>query len=105
MKLSLLGDAYIDKLYKVDINLDRFVFNLEFPLSTSGLPAKGKIDFGEEVLAVILEYLDKYNIKYFGVGNEENNYNNPCIIDFSGKKIALFGYSCSITHPIFGEKV
>ena len=58
------------------------------------------IDYGEEAFAETLEYLDKHNIKYFGAGNEENNYNNPCIIDFSGKKIPLFGYSCSTTHPI-----
>ena len=48
MKLSILDDAYIDKPYKVDIDLDRFVYNLEFPLSTSGLPEKGKINLSAE---------------------------------------------------------
>lgn len=126
MRLSFLGDAYIDKPYKVDIELDRFVFNMESLLSTSGIPAKEKIilsadksyiletfgklplavnlasnhimDYGEEAFAETLEYLDKHNIKYFGAGNEENNYNNLSIIDFNDKKIALFGNSCSTTY-------
>ncbi len=130
-KLTFFGDVFLKKQYKVDIELDDFIFNLEYPLSCDGIPAKNKInlchdksfieetfgklpiavtlannhimDFGEEAFAKTVEYLEKNNIAYFGAGNETNNFNNPCIIDFSDKKIALIGYSCPTTHAVFGN--
>jgi len=132
MKMSFLGDVFLDKEYQVDIELENFIFNLEYPLSTSGTPAKDKInlgadiphiketfgslpkavnlannhimDYGEEAFKKTIEYFDKENIKYFGVGNKKNNYNNPCILNFDKKSIALFGYSCSSTHAVFGNE-
>jgi len=132
MRLSFLGDVYLDKPYEVDLHLDDFIFNLESPLSKAGTPAKGKInlgieksyiwetfkkypvavnlannhilDYGEKAFFETLAYLDEQNIAYFGAGNEENNYNNPCIINFSNMNIALLGYSCKTTNAIFGNK-
>lgn len=132
MKLNFLGDVFLDRAYKVDVDLGDFIFNLEYPLSTSGIPAKSKVnlgsdipniietfgkfpkavnlannhimDYGEEAFGKTTEYLNENNIAYFGAGNEENNYNNPCFLDFEGKKIALLGYSCPTTHAVFGRE-
>ena len=123
MKLNFLGDVFLDKAYKVDSDLGNFIFNLECPLSTSGIPAKDKVnlgsdvpniletfgrfpkavnlannhimDYGEEAFGKTTEYLKENNIAYFGAGNEENNYNNPCFLDFEDKKIALLGKDMS----------
>jgi 2',3'-cyclic-nucleotide 2'-phosphodiesterase (5'-nucleotidase family) len=130
--LIFLGDVFLDKPYKVEINLEKFVFNLEYPLSTSGQPAKNKInlgsdspniletfgkfpaavnlannhimDYGEEAFAKTIDYLNKNNIGYFGAGNEFNNFNNPLILIKDKKKIAMFGYSCLSTHAVFGNE-
>jgi len=132
-KLDFLGDVYLDKPYMVDLNLNEFIFNLEFPLSTSGIPAKNKInlgmdisyiletfkkfpvavnlannhimDFGEEAFKTTIEYLENNNIQYFGAGNKSNNYNNPCILNFNQKNIAFLGYSCPTTSAVFGNDV
>lgn len=132
-KLDFLGDVYLDKAYDVDLNLNDFIFNLEFPLSTSGIPAKDKInlgmdtsyifetfkkfpiavnlannhimDFGEESFQDTIEYLEKHKIKYFGAGNKNNNFNNPFIVNINNKNIALLGYSCPTTSAVFGDEV
>ncbi|PNX53401.1 MAG: hypothetical protein BV458_04575 [Thermoplasmata archaeon M9B2D] len=131
MKISFLGDVVLDKPYKVDIELDNFVFNLEYPLSTSGTPAKNKInlgvdtpyiketfgkfpiavnlannhimDYGEEAFLKTVDYLTTNSIGFFGAGNTKNNYNNPYIFGFEDKKVALLGYSCPSTHAVFGS--
>jgi poly-gamma-glutamate capsule biosynthesis protein CapA/YwtB (metallophosphatase superfamily) len=132
MRLSFLGDVYLDRPYQVALDLVQFVFNLESPLSTRGIPAKGKInlgaekpyieetfgklpvavslannhimDYGEEAFGATVDYLDRNSIKYFGAGREENNFNNPALLDIDGNKIALLGYCCPTTHPVFGGK-
>jgi len=131
MKISFLGDVVLDQPYKVDVALDDFVFNLEYPLSTSGTPAKNKInlgadtpyiketfgklplavnlannhimDYGEEAFMKTVDYLSTNSIGFFGAGNKKNNYNNPYIVNFEDNKIALLGYSCPTTHAIFGS--
>jgi len=131
MKISFLGDVVLDQPYKVDVALDDFVFNLEYPLSTSGTPARNKInlgfdtpyiketfgklplavnlannhimDYGEEAFLRTVDYLSCNSIGYFGAGNKKNNYNNPYIFDFEESKIALLGYSCPTTHAVFGS--
>ena len=131
MKLSFFGDTVLDKPYKIDFDIDKFIFNLETPLSCEGRPAKFKVnicqkksyiketflslplavslannhvmDFGEEAFIKTKESLDKEKIAYFGAGKKGENFNNPTIIEFANKKIALCGYSCPSTHSVFGS--
>ena len=133
MHFTFVGDVFLDQTVNVDMELEDYILNLEYPFSTEGLPATNKVnlgadasffdqtfqknkpiavnlannhimDYGESGFSKTIEYLDKRKIKYFGAGNEKNNYNNPLIIQLNTKKIALFGYSCPTTHPVFGGK-
>ncbi len=132
MNMKFLGDVFLDKAYKVNIELDDFIFNLEYPLSIVGEPAQNKInlgantpniketfgkfpiavnlannhimDYGEEAFSKTIDYLNKNKISFFGAGNEKNNFNNPCFVSIGSQKIALLGYSCPTTHPVFGTK-
>ncbi|NOZ91467.1 MAG: CapA family protein [Epsilonproteobacteria bacterium] len=131
MKLAFFGDTVLDKPYSIEFDIDEFVFNLETPLSCEGTIAKNKVnicqdgsyivetfgkkplavslannhvmDFGEEAFAKTKEILDSMDIPYFGAGLATENFNNPSIIEFADKKIALLGYSCETTSPIFGD--
>lgn len=129
--MTFLGDVFLQRKYNVDVALENMIFNLEYPLSTEGIPAKGKInlgsdapgnilktfgkfpvavnlannhimDYGEAAFQKTIAFLESNNIKYFGAGNEHNNFNNPCILDTENRKLALFGYSCPSTHAVFG---
>jgi poly-gamma-glutamate synthesis protein (capsule biosynthesis protein) len=130
--MKFLGDVYLDKAYKVDIGLDDFIFNLEYPLSCQGTPAKGKVnlcqdfsyieetfgkfpiavclannhimDFGVNAYEKTINYLKDNNINYFGAGSEKNNYNNPFIYSLGSNQVAIFGYVCPSTHPSNEEK-
>jgi len=130
-KLTFFGDTVLDKPYSIEFDIDEFIFNLETPLSCKGTIAKNKVnicqeksyiletfhkkplavtlannhvmDFGEEAFGKTKEILDTLNIPYFGAGLSTENFNNPAIIEFAGKKIALLGYSCATTSPIFGN--
>lgn len=130
--INFLGDVFLDKQYDIDFELKDYIFNLEYPLSCSGKPAKEKVnlcqnksyieetfgkfplavclannhimDYGEEAFSKTISYLNSRNIKYFGAGNRNNNFNNPCKIIKNEKKISLFGYCCPSTNPIFGTK-
>ncbi len=130
-KITFLGDTVLDKPYNIEFDIDEFIFNLETPLSCKGAIAKNKVnicqeksyieetfhkrplavtlannhvmDFGEEAFGKTKEILDSLNIPYFGAGLSTENFNNPAIIEFVGKKIALFGYSCATTNPLFGD--
>jgi len=129
--MFFLGDVVLDKPYRIDFTMDDFVFNLEYPLSCEGIPAKNKInlcqdqcyfketfgryplavnlannhimDYGEDAFDKTIEFLETHGIKYFGAGNKKNNFNNPCIVKYNNKNIALFGYSCVSTHAVFGS--
>lgn len=128
--LNILGDVFLDKEYGIDIELENFIFNLEYPLSSEGIPAKNKVnlcqheayfletfggmpvavdlannhimDYGEEAFIQTIKYLDEEGVKYFGAGNVDNNFNNPCLIKLTKNTIALLGYCCPTTNPIFG---
>lgn len=133
MRLKFLGDVYLDNAYRIDFDLDHFVFNLEYPLSTRGRPAEEKVnlgnddkthllktfkqkplavnlannhimDYGEESLAETLSFLEKEGIRHFGAGDRTNNFNNPLVVDFNGKKIAMFAYCCASTSPVHGSE-
>jgi len=131
MSLFFLGDIYLDRQYNIDFRVEDYIFNLEYPISENGTPAKNKInliqpksfiyetfnsfpaavnlannhimDYGEEAFYDTIRFLEKNNIKYFGAGNKSNNCNNPCILNYQGKKIGLFGFSCPSTHAVFGN--
>lgn len=132
MKLQFIGDVFLDKTYEVAFPLSNFILNLEYPLSTNGIPAANKVnlgaqgieslnktfkkkplavnlannhimDFGEEAFTETIDLLEKENIKYFGAGKKSANFNNPLIIDFNGKKIALYAYCCLSTSPVIGN--
>lgn len=133
MKLNFLGDVVLDKKYTIDFTLQNFIFNLEHPLTCEGIPVKNKVnfcaersyiedtfgnlplavnlannhiaDYGDAAFTKTIEFLKKNNIAYFGAGNEKNNFNNPAIVDFEGKKIALLGYSCPTTNAVFGQDI
>jgi poly-gamma-glutamate synthesis protein (capsule biosynthesis protein) len=130
--LSFLGDVVLDKAYEVNVPLDDFVFNLEHPLSCQGIPARNKVnfcaersfiektfgkmplavnlannhiaDFGDAAFLKTLDFLRANEIAYFGAGKAQDNFNNPAIIPFEGKHIALLGYSCPSTNAIFGDE-
>ena len=132
MKLDFLGDVFLDKTYSTSFELNNFIFNLEYPLSCNGFPARNKVnlgqnrsyiketfgafpvavnlannhimDYGEEGYIETIKFLDRNNIKYFGAGNKDNNFNNPSLIKSNNKIIALCGYSCSTTHPVIGSQ-
>jgi len=131
MKLSFLGDVVLDKKYTIDFPLQSFIFNLEHPLTCEGVPVKNKVnicadksyieetfgklplainlannhiaDYGDAAFTKTIEFLKKNKIAYFGAGNKTNNYNNPAIVNFEGKKIGLLGYSCPTTNAVFGK--
>lgn len=126
--LTFLGDVFLDKTYDVNIKLENFIFNLEHSISPRGVPTLGKInlkqensyieqtfeklplavclannhilDYGQDAFEDTLKYLDEKGIRFFGAGNEINNFNNPCIVIIGNKKIAIFGYACASTNPI-----
>ncbi len=131
MKIDFIGDTYLREPVLINRNteLSNVVLNLEAPLSSSGAPAKNKInlymdpenlfetfkdkniiavnlannhimDYGEEAFKNTIEILNNSGIKFFGAGSRGNNFNNPVII---GSRTALFGYSCSSTHAVFGN--
>ena len=131
MKLTFFGDTLLDRVYSIDLDIDNFILNLESPLSCKGTPAKYKVnlcqkgyfikdsfgknpiavslannhimDFGEEAFLETLKILDMEGVKYFGAGTAEDNFLNPVIVDFYGKRIALFGYVSASTHAVLGS--
>jgi poly-gamma-glutamate capsule biosynthesis protein CapA/YwtB (metallophosphatase superfamily) len=131
--LQFTGDVYLDKAYKVEFSIENYVLNLEYPLSKVGEPAKGKVnlgqntsfleetfgqnplavclannhvfDFGDESYQDTVSFLRNEGISFFGAGHQDNNFNNPTIIDgLEGRKVAIFGYCCDSTHPASGGK-
>ena len=49
-------------------------------------------DFADEGLKSTMGYLKQTGVPFFGSGAQEDNCNNPCVVEFGGKKIALLGY-------------
>jgi len=132
MTLTFFGDTVLDKPYRLDFDFEKFIFNLETPLSCEGTPARNKVnicqkesyiqatfkstplavsiannhimDFGEESFAKTKLSLESQNIPYFGAGLKSENFNNPQIIKFANKKIGICGYCCPSAHPTFGDE-
>ena len=131
--LYLLGDVWLPNTYITKIRMEgEFVFNMESPITNAHNPAPGKINlkaeenhimdtFGKNPIAVCLannhimdhgvlglkdtiSSLEQNHIRYFGCGTIEDNCNNPTYLETDGLKIALLGYVCPSTNPIFAEK-
>ena len=129
-KLNFFGDVFLDKPRLADVPLQgEYVFNLESPLTRSVKPVWGKINlksgavhfketFGKNPVAVclannhIMDYgkegfletvrnLQSQGIQYFGAGCLADNCRNPLVLELGGQRIALLGYVCPSTHPIF----
>ncbi len=109
-----------------------FVFNLEGPISRNGTPAPGKIplrmetnrilacfgrapaavclannhiaDYGNQAFEDTLAELHALNIPFFGAGSEADHFHNPAVITVGGWRIALLGYVCPSTNPIFADQ-
>jgi len=128
--LNFFGDVYLDRPMRANVPLEgEYVFNLESPLTRSSQPVWGKINlksegvyfketFGKNPVAVclannhIMDYgnegfletvdnLQGHGIHYFGAGRLADHCHNPLILDVGGQRIALLGYVCPTTHPIF----
>jgi len=62
------------------------------------------MDYGIKGYSDTLAELSKAGIHYFGAGTLDDNCNNPLLLDFDGVRLALLGYVCPTTHPIFSTK-
>lgn len=122
--VSLLNESMICE-YKIN---NEFVFNLEYVLTDNkSTPKKNKVnlcgnkinftkffnrkplavslannhimDFGEIGFKDTVDYLNEIEVLKFGVGEVNNGYENPLILDVGSKKVGLMGYS------LFNEKI
>ncbi|HAR63581.1 MAG TPA: hypothetical protein DF296_01880 [Candidatus Margulisbacteria bacterium] len=128
--ITFLGDIYLNKPYKIEFNIENYICNLEYPISKHGKPALNKInlrqeksyieetfkqhplavclannhimDYGEEAYKDTLSFCVKNNIKYFGAGNQYNNYNNPALLKIDTATVGILGYCCPSTSSISG---
>lgn len=120
MSITFLGDVYLPEAYDIDEHFEKYVFNLEYVITSSGSRAQNKVnlrskeshiretfggnpvavslannhamDYGEAGLVETLQILETENISAFGAGPEEDNFNNPVIITESDHQIGLLGY-------------
>lgn len=88
---------------KICLKSDESVFEILFPTPPLAVSLANNhiLDYGVEGFKDTINYLDSRNINYFGAGLKNNNCNNPKILDVDGERIALLGYVCKTTHPIF----
>lgn len=124
-EIQFLGDTFLDRAYRVDLELENFIFNLEYPISKRGTPAKSKVnlkceksyiletfqkkplalnlannhilDYSSKALADTIEFLERESIDYFGVNSKSFKF------ELGGKKVALFGYCSSDTNGVFED--
>ena len=62
------------------------------------------MDYGEEGSAGHgLRDLRNEGIRYFGAGVLADRCHNPLLLSLDGQRIALLGYVCPTTHPIFAS--
>jgi len=120
--LLILGDVYLDRVFSIKPAIGQFILNLEYPLSSRGIPVKGKVnlrqgtsfifetfgnfpkavilannhifDYGIDAFMDTLQFLDHHNIPFFGAGARDNNFNNPFIFNTGKRKVAFLAY-CS----------
>lgn len=131
-EITFFGDVFLPEQYDSDVKIsDHYIINLESPITSSqkGYPNKvnlkiehnyldavfGKkpiavclannhiMDYGEEGFLDTIRSLNESGIAYFGAGYLDSNCNNPVVIKVSGLSIALMGYVCPSTSPVFAE--
>lgn len=132
-KLLFLGDWFITEHADASSVIGDwpFIFNLEAPISTRGMPTSGKInlrmeknrivecfgrspiavclannhiaDFGNDAFTDTLNELHALGISFFGAGSLDDNFHNPAIIDVGAQRVALLGYVCPSANPIFAS--
>lgn len=130
MELNFLGDVFLDRAHS-PIALKNYICNLEHPITCHDGAISGKVNlkakksyyletFGQLPIAVSLannhifdfgvkgaldtiDYLNSNNIKFCGLGNLSNNYNNPVYLEALGGVISLLSYCCNSTNPGRGD--
>ncbi|NOZ00573.1 MAG: CapA family protein [Deltaproteobacteria bacterium] len=131
-RLFFAGDTYLPRAFPSTIDgVGGLVFNLEHPITRRTAPATGKVvlkadaehfirtfgggplaaclannhimDYGPEGLEDTIAALDALGVGYFGAGTRDDNCGNPIILDMGGIRVALSGYVCPTTHPVFAE--
>jgi poly-gamma-glutamate synthesis protein (capsule biosynthesis protein) len=130
-RLLFLGDVYLDATpAEIRLaELAPFTFNLEAPLTARGRLHPGKVnlrmppealaqafpvrpvavclannhilDGGAEGLEDTLRLLEGERIAWFGAGRKDDRYGNPARVTVGETMIALCGYVCPTTHPVF----
>ncbi|MEZ8709476.1 CapA family protein, partial [Vibrio alginolyticus] len=129
-KMNFIGDVFLDRVHN-KIPLKNYICNLEYPITIHDEAIPGKVnlkadkgyyletfgqlpiavslannhifDFGKKGALDTIDYLNSKNIKYCGLGNSNNNYNNPCYLEALAEKIALLSYCCLSTNPGRGD--
>lgn len=126
-KISFLGDVFLDKPYKVDVSLDNFIFNLEYPITLYDVPENGKVNlkadksyiessFGNHPLAVTISNnhifdfgqigfedtiacLEELDIPYFGGGLYQKFRSFKTKLGIN--EIGIIAYCCESTNAIY----
>jgi hypothetical protein len=131
--LTFLGDVFLPQpvLSSIDIP-GEYVINLEAPITRRGTPAQDKVnlrceenhirqsflrppvavclannhilDYGEIGYADTLSELKQLGIRWYGAGTLLENVNNPLMLEVWGTRVALLGYVCSSTHPVWATR-
>ncbi len=132
--LTFLGDYFPGSPFRLVGNIPgRIVVNLEAPVTQSVDAAQGKVnlkleslpvvprlsenivaaclannhsmDYGEQGIFDTIQALDALGIPSFGAGRLADSCNNPLLINVDGLNVALLGYVCPSTHPVFCTEV
>lgn len=61
------------------------------------------LDYGKASFENTISELKRLGILYFGAGSLIEHANNPLIVDLGKNRVALMGYVCASTHPIWAE--
>lgn len=130
--LNFFGDVHLETPARSNVPLEgEYVCNLESPVTRSARPVWGKInlkaegiffketfgrnplavclannhimDYGEEGLLDTLATLRAEGIGCFGAGSQADRCHNPLLLSLDGQRLALLGYVCPTTHPIFAS--
>lgn len=131
--LTFLGDVLPREPYAIEGPIPGMpVFNLEGPICRPLHPWPNKInlyapenyltdifgdgpliaclannhimDYGETGYAETISRLEATGVEHFGAGSIDEDCNNPLIINLQGLTVALIGFVCPSTHPVFAHE-